>query len=277
MPKISVIIPCYNLGLFLDEAVESVLLQSFQDFEIIIVNDGSTDEATNRMLRDYDRPRTKILRTENQGLPSARNNGIRASQGEYVCCLDADDKYYPDFLAKTVGVLDRDSSGEIGFVTTWATVFGEENFVWMTADYNPSRLALANVVHVASLFRKKCWEEAGGYAPNLRAGYEDWNFWLSIVARGYAWSCVKEPLFYYRKRKQSMVASSDLQRDRLFSTIIENNEQFYQQHLKEILLEATRYARTSEIAAFVDRLLPPGTFRRRLLTYSATRLSAWLR
>lgn len=277
MPKVSVIIPCYNLGLFLDEAVESVLRQSFQDFEIVIVNDGSTDRGTNHMLRNYDRPSTKVLWTENQGLPSARNNGIAASQGDYICCLDADDKYHPDFLARTVEVLEKDHSGKIGFVTTWARVFGEENRVWMTTGYNPPRLALENVVHVASLFRRTCWAKVGGYAQNLRDGYEDWNFWLSVVASGYRWECVKEALFYYRKRKQSMVASSDLKRGPLFSTIIENNSAFYQQHLKEILLEATRQTRMSDLTTFIDKAFPVGTLRRRLLTYSAIRLSAWLK
>ncbi len=214
MPKVSVIIPCYDLGIFLDEAVDSVLSQSFQDFEIIIVNDGSTDADTNQMLQSYDKPRTKVLWTENQGLPSARNHGIRASQGEYVCCLDADDKYHPDFLARTVEVLNVDHSEKVGFVTTWVTVFGEENYEWKTEGYKPPRLALENVVHVASLFRRKCWTEVGGYATNLE-GYQDWNFWISIVAIGYTWDCVEEALFYYRKRKGSMVSSSDIMRSQL--------------------------------------------------------------
>jgi glycosyltransferase involved in cell wall biosynthesis len=303
-PKVSVVIPCYNLGQYLDEAVDSVLSQTFQDLEIIVVNDGSTDEDTNQMLRSYNKPKTKVLWTENQGLPSARNNGIRASQGEYVCCLDADDKYHSDFLAKTVAVLDLDHFEKIGFVTTWVTVFGEESQVWRTLRYNTPRLALENIVHVASLFRKKCWEKIGGYALNLREGYEDWNFWISIVASGYTWDCVEETLFYYRKRKHSMVSSSDMVRDRLFSTIVENNKAFYEQHLKEILLEATSnwvkankeltdvrrqldetkmqlndittsigWRVTAKIETLIDKAFPAGTFRRRLLAYTGKQLS----
>jgi glycosyltransferase involved in cell wall biosynthesis len=75
MPKVSVIIPCYNLGQYLDEAVDPILAQTSQDFEIIIVNDGSTDEFTNTLLASYDRPKTRVLATENQGLPSDGNNG----------------------------------------------------------------------------------------------------------------------------------------------------------------------------------------------------------
>src|SRR5262249_34342696 len=81
-PKVSVIIPCYNLGQYVDEAVQSVLDQTFQDFEILIVNDGSTDPETNRLLTGYDRPKTRVMATENRGLPSARNLAIEHATGE---------------------------------------------------------------------------------------------------------------------------------------------------------------------------------------------------
>src|SRR4030066_1926561 len=130
MPRVSVIMPCYNLGQYLNEAVESVLSQTFQDFEIIIVNDGSTDEFTNKLLANYNKPKTRVLTTDNEGLPSARNNGIKISSGEYICCLDADDKYHPEFLEKTVPVLMNDMAHEYGFVTTWAQFFGNQNYIW---------------------------------------------------------------------------------------------------------------------------------------------------
>ena len=79
VPKVSVIIPCYNHGVYIDETVDSVLDQTFQDFEIIIINDGSTDEFTVEKLKTYNKPKTKVIHTSNQGLSSARNNGIRAS------------------------------------------------------------------------------------------------------------------------------------------------------------------------------------------------------
>lgn len=84
MPKVSVIIPCYNQGAYVDGAVESVLAQTFRDFEIIVVNDGSTDGATNRLLADYHRPQTRVLRTENRGVAMARNHGIGVATGEYI-------------------------------------------------------------------------------------------------------------------------------------------------------------------------------------------------
>src|SRR5690606_16337708 len=90
--KVSVVVTCYDLGRFLDEAVGSVLAQTYRDFEILIVDDGSTDPLTLELLAGYRRPRTTVVRTANHGLPAARNEGIRRTDGEFVCCLDADDR-----------------------------------------------------------------------------------------------------------------------------------------------------------------------------------------
>jgi len=235
MPKVSVIIPCYNLGQYLDEAVESVLAQTFQDFEIIIVNDGSTDEFTNKLLANYNKPKTKVLTTENQGLPSARNNGIKISGGEYICCLDADDKYHPEFLAKTAAVLDNEIKHKLGFVTTWVQIFDESTAFWETSSFNPTRLAVENIVHVASLFRRECWEKKGGYSTNL-SGYQDWDFWIAVAAMGYEWVCIDEILFYYRVRSHSMVKASDEKRAMLIRQIVKNNRDFYLMNYEEIFI-----------------------------------------
>ncbi len=234
MPKVSVIIPCYNLGQYLEEAVDSVLNQTYQDFEIIIVNDGSTDEFTVNLLKNYQKPKTTLLNTKNQGLPSARNYGIEHSSGEYVCCLDADDKFHPKYLEKTLQKLVKDKKKEFGFVTTWVELFGNENRIWETGNYNPEQLSFENIIHVASLFRRICWDKVNGYAKNL-VGYQDWNFWLSIISEGFKWICIKEPLFYYRIRKNSMVSGSNKKRNILFKRIITNNIKFYNKNVKEIL------------------------------------------
>ena len=107
MPKVSVIIPCYNHGEYLDEAVESVLTQTYQNFEIIIVDDGSTDQSTIDLLKVYRKPKTRVIRTDNQGLASARNNGIKEAKGEYILPLDADDKIGKEYLKKAVKILDE--------------------------------------------------------------------------------------------------------------------------------------------------------------------------
>ena len=106
MPRVSIIMPCYNQGQYVAEAVDSVLGQTFHDFEIIIINDGSTDQETISTLESFDRPKCLILHTTNQGLAAARNNGIREARGEYILPLDADDRIAPTYLEKAVRVLD---------------------------------------------------------------------------------------------------------------------------------------------------------------------------
>src|ERR1700736_2112376 len=113
-PRVSVVIPCFNLGEYVDEAVDSVLCQTLQDLEIVIVNDGSTDPHTNAKLAGYSKPRTRVIQTENQGLAAARNVGIADSRGDYILPLDADDRIAPTFLEKTAAVLDQHP--EIGIV-----------------------------------------------------------------------------------------------------------------------------------------------------------------
>ena len=92
VPQVSVIIPCYNQGRYLDDAITSVLVQTYQNFEILIVDDGSTEPETIEILQDYQQPKTRIIRTENQGVATARNLGIAQAQGTYILPLDADDK-----------------------------------------------------------------------------------------------------------------------------------------------------------------------------------------
>src|SRR5437879_507126 len=96
-PVVSVIIPCFNQGATLDEAVASVLNQTFTDFEIVIVNDGSTDPFTSELLANYHRPRTRVITTANGGLAAARNTAIRNSRGKYILPLDADDRIAPEY------------------------------------------------------------------------------------------------------------------------------------------------------------------------------------
>src|SRR5919107_365976 len=124
---VSVVIPCFNLGAYLDETVQSVLDQTFQDFEILIVDDGSDDATTRHMLASYRRPKTRIVRIENRGLPGARNRGLEEAVGRYVSFLDADDLYEPTFLERTVETLEADPSK--AFASCWLTAFGEAEFL----------------------------------------------------------------------------------------------------------------------------------------------------
>jgi glycosyltransferase involved in cell wall biosynthesis len=202
-PRISVIIPCYNLGQYLDEAVESVLAQTFQDFEIVVVNDGSTDPATGALLAHYRKANTRVIQAPHRGLAAARNLAIANSSGEYLCALDADDRLAPSFLAKTIDVLDRDPS--VAFVSTWLQAFGEQEWEWKPERCDLPTLLWENTVLTASLVRRNAVAANRGYDTGMPVqGDEDWDLWLTLVTRGYRGVILPELLFHYRQRQGSM-------------------------------------------------------------------------
>jgi glycosyltransferase involved in cell wall biosynthesis len=207
MPKVSVIIPCYNQGIYLDEAVDSVLNQTCQDFEVIIVNDGSTDASTNELLANYHRPKTRVLSTVNQGLPTARNTGIGESLGEYILPLDADDRIGPCYLEKAVAVLERDT--DMGIVYCFGELFGARSGKICAPEFSIGKMLLSNLIFASAFFRKEDWQRVGGYNLNMRHGCEDWDFWLSLIELGRRVHRIPEVLFYYRIREQSMNVAMD--------------------------------------------------------------------
>ena len=214
-PAVSVIVPCYNLGAYVTEAVDSVLAQTYPDFEIVVVNDGSTDAGTNAVLAALDRPRTTVLTTENRGLPAARNHAVQHARGRYVCALDADDRLRPQFLEKTIGVLERDPS--VAFVSTWLECFGAERWIW----------------------RREALDAVGGYdGERFAEGDEDWDFWISLVERGFRGTIVPEVLFDYRQREDSMrrVAMQSEVRQRVWRNLLDKHRASYERFLPDVLL-----------------------------------------
>ncbi len=248
MKLISVIIPCYNQGIYLEDSVSSILAQTYQRTEIIIVNDGSTDPETIQILEHFDKPGCKVLHTSNQGLPSARNTGIKQTTGEYVCCLDADDRYHPDYFTKAVTVLDADTKRRFGAIASWVQLFGESDVLWKTIGANTQGFApflqgTRNNIHSSTMFRRSCWEELGGFDQSMVQGYEDWDFWLRMLALGYEWYCIEEVLIYYRRQGTTMVDTADLQRPRLLEALIRKNTVFYSDNFIPMLLERDQEVR----------------------------------
>jgi len=201
MSTVSVAIPCYNQGAFIDETVDSVLNQTFQDLEIIIVNDGSIDEDTIRILENYNKPKTQVLHTSNQGLAAARNNGIKKSKGKYILPLDADDKIGPSYLEKAVEILDKNE--KIGIVYCEAEFFGDRNGRWTLPVYQFPRILINNMIFCSGVFRKSDWDRTDGYRSNI-PGWEDHDFWLSIIELEKEVYRIPETLFFYRQHMGSM-------------------------------------------------------------------------
>lgn len=202
-PRVSVVMTCFDLGAYLDEAVDSVFAQTAPDFEIVIVDDGSTDPHTRRLLDGYARPRTRVISTENRGLPRARNRGIAEARGEYVCALDADDVLAPTFFEKALSLLDADPG--LTFVSSWLEAFGEESWQWRQERCDLPALLAECTVHGAALVRRSALLEVGGYDETMPSpGNEDWDLWLGLVARGHRGVILPELLFRYRRRAGSV-------------------------------------------------------------------------
>ncbi len=231
MPKVSVVIPCYNQGSFLEDSVSSVLSQSYQNLEIIIVNDGSNDEATNTLLKDYSKPKTKVITTDNQGLAAARNNGIAVAEGEYILPLDADDKIGSAYIEKAVAILG--SHPEIGIVYCKAMLFGHIEMEWILPDYSLDDMLCDNIIFCSAFFRKQDWLEVGGYDTGMRYGWEDYEFWLALIEKGKNVYKIPEVLFFYRVSSDSMVRSKEKsQKISMFRRIFQRHQDLFLNHIE---------------------------------------------
>jgi glycosyltransferase involved in cell wall biosynthesis len=268
-PLVSVIVPCYDLGRYLDEAIASVLAQTFQHFEILVVDDGSTDPETRSLLADYRRPKTRVIRTSHAGLADARNTGIAQAAGRYLCALDADDRLLPSFLEKTTRVLEADPS--IAFASAWLRTFGEEAWEWRPERCDLPTLLWEDTVLTAALVRRAAVVAAGGYDTAMPVqGDEDWDLWLTLVERGQRGIILPEVLFEYRRRAGSMstVCWHGAGHVPLAKYRFAKHRDSYRRHLTDVLLHqdaetAALLRRNDETERHIATELEPAAVRRR--------------
>jgi glycosyltransferase involved in cell wall biosynthesis len=239
-PLVSVIVTCYNLGRFLDDAINSVLAQTLQDFEVVVVNDGSTEPETLRALDALDPSRTRVVTSPNRGLPAAKNLGLAHTTGEYVCALDADDRLVSTMFEKSAAVLAREP--EVAFVSHWLRTFGDEVVEWTPSDCGFPALLDVNTVNGAALVRRSAIEAVGGFDETFRDGCEDWDLWIALVERGCRGVILPEVLFEYRKRKDSMTRA--MQRDErhpdLYARLVQKHAAAFAPHLACLIARRER-------------------------------------
>jgi len=231
VPRVSIIIPCYNAGDHLTEAVQSALAQTWEDLEVVIVDDGSTDPATQKILEQASWPRTRIVHQTNAGPSAARNRAVRMATGQYILPLDADDTIEPQYVAKAVAVLD--ARPEVGVVYCKARKFGAEEGPWDLPAYSLQELVIDNVIFVTALYRKADWAAVGGYNEMLRHGVEDYEFWVKVVHLGREVVQLDENLFNYRIQQKSRTTSFQDGRATgvgTYAEIFRSNIDFYAAH-----------------------------------------------
>lgn len=227
---VSIIVPCYNQSKYLTDTIKSVIDQNYQNWECIIINDGSTDNtdqvASELCKKDQ---RITLITQENAGVCTARNNAILASHGKYILCLDADDLISPNFLTETVTLIE--SNSEIKIVTSTVLYFHGKKGQLTPKSYNLDVIIAENQIVVTSLFRRKDFDKVGGFSLYMQEGLEDWEFWIKILKSGGLIKCANKAIFYYRIKKNSRNDKIDLLKaNKLRFLIWQNNKELFSNH-----------------------------------------------
>lgn len=236
-PLISIVIPCYNDHEYILHAVESANAQTYENKEIIVVDDGS-DPLTKKVLEGLTAQIDLLITQDNSGLSAARNKGIKSSKGVFILVWDGDDYFEPSFCEKAIAIfLARKKNYKI--VTCEARLFYNNKTLKSyiprggdIVDFLFSNSAIGN-----SMFQKYDWEKVGGYDEQMREGYEDWEFYIRLLKNGGVAFVINEPLFNYRQKRSSMRSEADKKEFQILEYIILKHEDLYKNHFERY----TRY------------------------------------
>ena len=213
-PTISVIVPAYNAANTIIETIDSVCRQTFQDFELIVINDGSSDR-TLELLTTIDEPRLQVFSYKNGGLPVARNRGIAHSKAEFITFIDADDLWTEDKLELQLAALQQNS--EVGIVYSWTTVMDEQGksfYPGKSVSHQGDvckQLLCNNFIASGSnvMIRRKAIESVGEFESTLKSA-EDWDYWLRLALAGWQFAVVPKAQIFYRQSSGAMSSKIDV-------------------------------------------------------------------
>lgn len=227
--RISIVVPCYNQAQYLDECLQSVLDQTYENWECIIVNDGSPDntEEVARKWVEKD-PRFKYLYQENKGVSAARNYGIENAVGEWILPLDGDDYISKNYLEIAHPYLNTPNCKVI---YGNAEKFGEETGLFKLLPFSLTNLAYDNLIYCSAFFRKTDWERIGGYDENMVEGFEDWEYWIHMLKDGGDVFKIDEVCFFYRIKKSSRNVFAKKNAFRTLSYMEKKHYEFFAEHL----------------------------------------------
>ena len=208
MIDVSVVIPCYNAGQYLTRSVESILAQTFTNFQIIIVNDGSNDKLTLKILRKLKKnKKIKIINKKNSGLSAARNSGIKEAKSNYILMLDADDWLRLDTIEIFFKYLEKNK--KISYVYSNIHLADEKKGV-LKKNFNFFEQLFTNQIPYCVLFRKSILGKKFRYDQKMKKGFEDWDLNIRLGSSGYYGKCINKNLFNYNVSKQGMLLKSTL-------------------------------------------------------------------
>lgn len=264
VPRVVFIIPCFNHGQFVQDAVRSALAQEAADVRVVVVDDGSTDGTTPaacdhcRLAEPADGPhRVHIVHQANAGLPAARNAGVHAAMSfapehDRLVFLDADDYVEPSFVRKLCARLSDSDSTSVSHAYCQERLVGLGSGVWNVPEWDPLLLAVTNLHPVTCVVRRDRFLEVGGFDAGMRLGYEDWELWLKFAERGWRGVRIAEPLFVWRRHSPStMIADAVSRHDELYGALIARHREFFDKHAIEIIRLANGLLRSGD-AHWID-------------------------
>jgi glycosyltransferase involved in cell wall biosynthesis len=220
-PKISVIIPAYNQAIYLSEAIQSVFEQTYHNFELIVVDDGSTDE-TPQILAGIQDSRMRVIRQPNAGLSAARNTGLHESSAPLVTFLDADDYFLPDKLEVLSNYLEVHR--EIGLAVGGVRYIDESGNKLFESTKTPTRLALPemlfeNPICVSGILLRRKWLDIVGVFDERLRACEDWDLWIRLACAGCRFAWVEYIVIAYRCHQGQMTREPERMRKALFAVL----------------------------------------------------------
>ncbi|MEG5063534.1 glycosyltransferase [Microcoleus sp. B3-A4] len=229
-PLISVIIPCYNQAHFLSQAVTSVINQTYKNWEIIIVNDGSLDTtstAAKNLIAANPQHQIRLIEQANQGISMARNTGIAAANGEYIIPLDADDILAPNALTCLLEICLKSQVPCVAF-GSYKLFGGHENYTIPSYDlYSPKKLKQFNMICTSSLYHKSVWNLVNGYKAEMKEGYEDWEFWVNCHKHSIPFFGTREIVLNYRRVHGSRNETAQSYHHKLVAQVVSYNPELY--------------------------------------------------
>lgn len=231
-PLVSIIIPCYNDFDYIEVAVKSAYYQTYSEKEIIVIDDGS-DLKTKTKIKDLEEYIDQILVQKNKGQSVARNLGIQKAKGSLILVLDSDDYFEPHFLELAVPELLKPN---VSLVTCWARCFSKtKDWLYKPKGGNLKNFLYSNAACGSVLFKKSEWADVNGYDEDMRAGWEDWEFYIRLMALGRVCTVLPKTLFNYRRRTDSTTSRANQHKFELYNYIFRKHQDLYTQHYTETI------------------------------------------
>jgi glycosyltransferase involved in cell wall biosynthesis len=254
--SLSIIVPCYNHGKYVNECLNSILKSKLIDeIEVILINDGSNDNnVTKDILNLISNDNIQIIHQDNQGLARTRNNAIRLSKGDFILPLDADNYLDDAFLIDGLNLIKKDKSIDIVYPDRLLVFEKEENKLLSSGKFDKFDLALKNNIDACAIYRKSVWEDVSGYSEDMPVmGYEDWDFWIKCTELNFQFYYLKNRYFYYRVLNDSMIQSAKFKRDLVKKYLVKNRIGFYHD-LTFSLLEDRDYLKRKPFKFFIKQI-----------------------